>query len=232
MSENIEVSRVIPANPERIFNAWLSGDEHGKMIGSSATYGADGHFTAWDGYITGRTVEQAPYSRIVQAWRTSEFPEGAPDSKLEVLLAPEADGTRVTLKHTNIPEGQSQSYKDGWYEHYLDPMSKYFDSAGSRLRGAGEAMSDAAEKMGEAGEAVTEVMENAVAGVKKTAKKAQSAVKKLVKKAQKALAKGRKKVAKKAKKSAKKAAKPARKAAKKSARKAKKSARASKKKRR
>jgi uncharacterized protein YndB with AHSA1/START domain len=199
VSENIEVSRVIPANPERIFNAWLSGDEHGRMIGSSATYGADGHFTAWDGYITGKTLEQAPFSRIVQAWRTSEFPEGAPDSRLEVRLAPEADGTRVTLVHSNIPEGQGQSYKDGWYEHYLDPMTKYFDSAGSRLRGAGEAMSDAAEKMGEAGEAVGEVVENAVAEVKKTAQRAQSAVKQLVKKAQKVLAKTRKKVAKKAK---------------------------------
>jgi len=218
VSENIEVSRVIPANPERIFNAWLSGDEHAKMIGSSATYGADGHFTAWDGYITGRTVEQAPYSRIVQSWRTSEFPEGAPDSKLEVLLEPEANGTKVTLKHTNIPEGQAQSYQDGWYEHYLDPMTKYFGSAGSKLRGAGEAMTDAAEHVAEAGEAVGEVVENAVEEVRKTAKKATSAVKKLVSKARKALArKPKKKAAKKAKvkakakKAPKKKAKPAKK---------------------
>ncbi len=223
MSENIEVSRVIPANPERIFNAWLSGDEHGKMIGSSATYGADGHFTAWDGYITGRTLEQTPNARILQAWRTSEFPEGSADSKLEVLLSPEGEGTRVTLKHTNIPDGQGQSYKDGWYEHYLDPMSKYFDTAGSKLRGAGEAMSDAAEKMGEAGEAVTEVVENAAAEVRKAAKKASKAVQKLVTKAKKALARKKpKKAAKKVAKAAKKAKKPAKKVAKKAKKAAKK----------
>ncbi len=214
MSENIEVSRVIPANPERIFNAWLSADEHAKMIGSSATAGADGHFTAWDGYITGRTVEQTPHSRIVQAWRTSEFPEGAPDSQLEVLLEPHDGGTRVTLKHTNIPEGQGQSYKDGWSEHYFEPMEKYFGTAGSKLRGAGEAMSDAAEQVAEAGEAVGEVVETAVKEVRKTAKKATKAVKSLVSKARKALArkpakKAGKKLKAKASRPAKKAKRPA-----------------------
>ncbi|MFT3839450.1 MAG: SRPBCC domain-containing protein [Myxococcaceae bacterium] len=199
------MSRVIPANPERIFNAWLSAEEHARIIGSSATAGADGDFTAWDGYISGKTVEQTPHSRIVQTWRTTEFPEGAPDSQLEVLFAEQDGGTLVTLRHTNLPEGQGQSYKDGWSEHYFEPMEKYFGSAGSKLRGAGEAMSDAAEHVAEAGEAVGEVVENAVAEVRKTAKKATKAVKSLVSKARKALArKPKKKAAKKASKAPKK----------------------------
>jgi uncharacterized protein YndB with AHSA1/START domain len=214
VSENIEVSAVIPANPERIFNAWLSADEHAKMIGSSATEGADGNFTAWDGYITGKTLSQEPHSRIVQAWRTSEFPDGAPDSQLEVLLEESDGGTRVTLRHTNIPEGQGQSYKDGWSEHYFEPMEKYFGTAGSKLRGAGEAMTEAAEQVAEAGEAVTEVVESAVKEVRKTAKKATKAVKSLVSKARKALArKPKKKVAAKKKKAVKKKAAPKKKKA-------------------
>lgn len=203
MSENIEVSRVIPANPERIFNAWLSPEEHARMIGSSATSGAGGDFTAWDGYISGKTLEQTPHSRIVQTWRTTEFPEGAPDSQLEILFAEQDGGTLVTLRHSNIPEGQGESYKDGWSEHYFEPMEKYFGSAGSKLRGAGEAMTEAAEQVAEAGEAVGEVVENAVAEVRKTAKRATKAVKSLVSKARKALAR------KPAKKAAKKKAKPA-----------------------
>ncbi len=74
MSETIETSRIIPASPERIFNAWLSAEEHGKMSNGGATYEPDGRFTASDGYIAGKTLEAVPNRRFVQAWRTTEFP--------------------------------------------------------------------------------------------------------------------------------------------------------------
>src|SRR3954471_16695404 len=87
MSESIEVSRVIPATPEAVYKAWLSASEHGQMTGSTATYNeADDTFTAWDGYITGKTLEKQPFSRILQSWRTTEFQEADPPSTLEILL--------------------------------------------------------------------------------------------------------------------------------------------------
>ena len=85
-----------------------------------------GKFTAWDGYISGRTLELEPDQRIVQAWRTSEFAAEAPDSRLEVLLAKVKGGTRVTFIHTNLPDGQSASYKLGWKDFYFKPMKSYF----------------------------------------------------------------------------------------------------------
>src|SRR3954462_11755070 len=101
MSESIEVSRVFPATPEAIYKAWLSASEHGQMTGSTATYNdADDTFTAWDGYISGRTLEKQPFSRIFQSWRTTEFQESDPPSTLEILLHPQEDGTLVKLKHT------------------------------------------------------------------------------------------------------------------------------------
>ncbi len=85
-----------------------------------------GAFTAWDGYISGRTAALKPYTRIVQDWRTTEFPDGSADSKLELILEPVEGGTKLTLTHSNIPEGQADSYKDGWDEYYFIPMRKYF----------------------------------------------------------------------------------------------------------
>ncbi|MBI3740016.1 MAG: SRPBCC domain-containing protein, partial [Chloroflexi bacterium] len=70
--------------------------------------------------------ELKPYTRFVQAWRTTEFPEDSPDSRVEVLLEAVKGGTKLTLKHTNIPEGQADSYKKGWEEFYFEPMKKYF----------------------------------------------------------------------------------------------------------
>jgi hypothetical protein len=204
MSESIEVARVIPASAEVIYKAWLSGEEHGLMVGSTATYDPDDSFTAWDGYISGTTTEKQPYTRFVQQWRTTEFGADDPDSILEVLLAPEGGGTRVTLKHSRIPDGQSQSYASGWVEHYFDPMTNYFQSARSKLHQAGEALSEAGGAVSDAfavagasvqktARQVGESAQEAARQVSKTAKKASSAVKKLVAKAKKTLAKRKKK---------------------------------------
>jgi len=83
-------------------------------------------FTAWDGYISGTTLALEPNRSIKQKWRTSDFPQGAPDSLLEIILEKAPAGTKVTFKHTNIPDGQAESYKDGWTEFYFDPMKAYF----------------------------------------------------------------------------------------------------------
>lgn len=131
-SDSIRLSAVIPADPKVIYEAWMSGKGHGAMTGSGATVTArvGGKFTAWDGYISGTTVELNPGARIVQSWRTSEFAEGDPDSRLEVLLAKVPKGTRVTLVHTNIPAGQGASYRKGWIDFYFTPMKEYFGSRG------------------------------------------------------------------------------------------------------
>jgi len=43
-----------------------------------------------------------------------------------VLLEEASGGTRITLVHNEIPEGQGQQYKDGWRDFYFKPMKKYF----------------------------------------------------------------------------------------------------------
>lgn len=237
MSESIEVSRIVPASAEAIYKAWLSGSEHGQMTGSTATYNdADGTFTAWEGYISGKTIETEPYSRIVQAWRTTEFLETDPDSTLEILLDPQGDGTMVTLRQSNIPLGQGDAYRSGWEENYFEPMIAYAGSARAKLNQAGHAVSEAAEAAGDAiGDAAEQVQKSAnqaARSVRKTAKKAASAVKKFVATAKKKLAarKTKKKAAPKKKVAAKKKKAAPKKAAKKAA--PKKKAKAGKKKRR
>jgi uncharacterized protein YndB with AHSA1/START domain len=165
MSETTTVSRIIPAPAERIFNAWLDAHDHAGMTGAGASAGDDGAFTAWDGYISGRTVGQTPNRRIEQAWRTTEFPAGASDSSLVVDLEEVPGGTRVTLTHSNIPEGQASGYEKGWDEYYFEPMTKYFTSAGSRLKEVGEAIGDAIED-------AEAQLGAAVAAVNKTRKRA------------------------------------------------------------
>jgi activator of HSP90 ATPase len=46
---------------------------------------------------------------------------------LEILFKPEINGTKVTIKHSEIPEGQGKDFKDGWKKFYFEPMKKYFE---------------------------------------------------------------------------------------------------------
>ncbi len=121
------VSDTIPAAPEAVFEAWMSSAGHAAMTGAEATVDprVGGEFQAWDGYISGRTLELEAGRRIVQSWRTTEFADDDPDSQIEVLLAPEGGGTRLTLRHTGVPDGQPD-YEEGWQESYFDPMREYF----------------------------------------------------------------------------------------------------------
>lgn len=118
----------LPAPPEKVFKAWLSSGGHSAMTGSPAQIEprVGGSFSAWDGYITGRTLDLKPYTRIVQSWRAGEFAESDPDSMLEITLEPSKAGTRLTLRHSEIPEGQAESYESGWKEWYFEPMQLHF----------------------------------------------------------------------------------------------------------
>jgi activator of HSP90 ATPase len=128
MKNGFTVWAVIPASVSDIYTAWLSSEGHATMTGNPAHVDSKvgGEFSAWDGYIFGSTLDLDPNRRIVQAWRTNEFPEEAPDSRLEILFEEAAQGTKVTLIHSNIPSDQVDSYRQGWEDFYFKPMKEHF----------------------------------------------------------------------------------------------------------
>jgi len=128
MPDRLEMSIDVPAAPEVIYRAWLDSRTHAEIVGAPAEIadGIGGEFRVWDGYITGRTLELDPPRRIVQAWRTTEFLDSDPDSRLELRLEPLGEGTRLTLLHSEIPKGQGPTYEAGWEDNYFVPLKKYF----------------------------------------------------------------------------------------------------------
>jgi activator of HSP90 ATPase len=122
------LSEEIAAKPASIYQAWLSSKGHTAITGSPANVDGKvgGEFSAWDGYIFGTTLELTPNQRIAQSWRTSEFPDDAPDSHVEVDLEEVTGGTKITITHSNIPADQVDSYRQGWEDFYFKPMKEYF----------------------------------------------------------------------------------------------------------
>jgi activator of HSP90 ATPase len=129
MTEKLKMSVILPVKPDKLYHAWLDSKMHAEFTGDAAHIDpkVGGKYTAWDGYIMGKNLELETPKRILQSWRTTEFPEGAPDSTLEILIEPDGEGSKLTLIHTEIPEGQSEEYKQGWKDYYFAPMKAYFN---------------------------------------------------------------------------------------------------------
>lgn len=117
----------IKARAEAIYSAWLSSEGHSKMTGGLATTTDEvgTRFTAWDGYIEGENLILEPHHRIVQTWRTTQFEAGEEDSEIELLLREIEGETELTLIHRKVPES-GEHYKQGWENHYFQPMRSYF----------------------------------------------------------------------------------------------------------
>lgn len=139
MQNEFTLTVTIHAKAETIYKTWLSSAGHSALTGSPAKIDGtvDGDFAAWDGYIQGMFLELDENKRILQAWRTAEFPPEAEDSIVEILLEEKITGlemprkargysTLLTLKHSNIPKGQADGYKKGWEDFYFKPMREYF----------------------------------------------------------------------------------------------------------
>jgi activator of HSP90 ATPase len=127
-TEKLELETVLPVSAEDAYDAWLNSKEHSSFTGSKAVIKPKegSEFRVWDNYITGQIKELEKGRRILQTWRTDEFPENAEDSVLEVMFDNTKKGCRLLLNHWNIPEGQGERYKEGWEEYYFKPMKEYF----------------------------------------------------------------------------------------------------------
>jgi len=128
MEPGIKLTALFPVSAKRLYDSWLNSNAHSSFTpGKAHIEPRNGsYFSIQNGYITGTNLILQPYGRIVQQWRTSDFPDGAPDSKLEILFEKHNSGTKLTIIHTQLPNGEEKKYEKGWKENYLKPMKKYF----------------------------------------------------------------------------------------------------------
>ena len=136
MPYSFTLTTTIPASARQIYDAWLDSLAHSEMTGGAARMsdapGAE--VSAWDGYISGRNLELIPGRRIVQSWRTTQFTDEHADSIITLTLEELADGTLLTLVHSNVPDDHRSYEEGGWQSNYFEPMQEYF--GGRRKRAA------------------------------------------------------------------------------------------------
>lgn len=131
MAKTVTIVTLLPVRPEIMYRLWMNSRQHSEFTGSPAEIDArvGGTFTALNGYVTGKNLALEAGRRILQAWRTADFPADAPDSELELLMEATTGGTLFTLIHRNLPSTQLDDYRLSWEEQYLQPLKDYIENS-------------------------------------------------------------------------------------------------------
>ena len=142
MKEKVSVTEIrqnvlIPgATPNDVYRALLSSKTHSEITGSKASCSAreGAEFTAWDGYISGKNLELIKGKKIVQEWKTSEWPESYGPSILKISLKKIGNDTELSMVQTRVPSSQAKEYDEGWHDSYWTPMKKYFQKESEKVK--------------------------------------------------------------------------------------------------
>jgi len=126
----LDVSRVIDADPQRLFEAWTDPQmivqwwgaggitcptaEVDLSVGGTyriANEAPDGSVM----WITGTFSRVEPPAALAYTWAMEPVEPHTPVSLVEVTFSPQADGTLVTVRQTEIPSAEAREmHLDGW----------------------------------------------------------------------------------------------------------------------
>ena len=122
---SIKQTATIPASPAEVYEMLMDSKKHSSFTGTKCNISRKigGKYSAYDGYCGGENLELKDGKKIVQTWRSADFPEGH-YSKITYSLAKVKGGTKISFSQTGIPSGQVADLKKGWIEFYWTPMKK------------------------------------------------------------------------------------------------------------
>ena len=127
MALDIEFEFILTAKPERVMQLLTDTGLIRSWSGGVAVLEnkEGGRVEMFDGWVTGNIVKTGA-RELAYTWKTTEWPEGATASEVHYLLADDEAGTKVILKHSNLPdEEERKSHESGWTDYFFDPMEDY-----------------------------------------------------------------------------------------------------------
>lgn len=127
MPANFETRIELFAPRERLYTAWLSGPDQTTITGAPAAVDprVGGLFSLWEGSVTGQIVFLAKDARVAQTWRTHDFGDHMPDSRLELTFAATRTGTRLSVVQDRIPPKLHPQFVYAWTKVYLPALSAW-----------------------------------------------------------------------------------------------------------
>jgi uncharacterized protein YndB with AHSA1/START domain len=125
----LEVSVHIAAKPETVFPYFTDSARYVQWMGSIATVepvpGGAYRVSMRDGVeVVGEFLEIDPPRRLVFTWGWTHDQAVAPGTtRVVVTLEEEAGGTRVVLRHHDLPDDEQRDHHGKGWQMYLDRLS-------------------------------------------------------------------------------------------------------------
>jgi uncharacterized protein YndB with AHSA1/START domain len=130
-TKTITQTVTLPARPTEVYAALMEEKRHAAFTGAPAQIEphVGGTVACYGGYIAGVNVELVPGKRIVQAWRSKDWPKGC-YSLVTFALAPAGRGkTKLSFTHVGVLAGDVKAKSSGWRTHYWEPLQRYLAPA-------------------------------------------------------------------------------------------------------
>ena len=109
-------------SPDTIYELLVDSKQHTNLTGQKASINSKvgGEFSAQSGRVSGINVDLVPGKRVVQAWRSKEFPEGAFSMATFLLKKTKDGGTDLTLIHRGVPKELIPGVEQDWRSLYWE----------------------------------------------------------------------------------------------------------------
>lgn len=121
----------INAAPKAVFDILMSEQKFSAMTGGrKANISSDvgGAVSLFDGAISAINVELVSGTRVVQAWRSNDWPEGI-YSIVRFDLNADGDKTKLVFDQAGHPEAATEMLSGGWHQMYWDSMNAMLSQA-------------------------------------------------------------------------------------------------------
>jgi uncharacterized protein YndB with AHSA1/START domain len=127
-TDQVVLERRIAARPETVFSFFTDRDKWLSWMGKDGefAFAPGGAFRSninADHIAVGEFVALDPYHRVVftWGWLDDAMPVPPGSSTVEVTLAPDGEGTLLTLIHRDLPAPTGAQHFEGW-THYVDRL--------------------------------------------------------------------------------------------------------------
>lgn len=127
MCKTIKQKVTLQAGPAVVYQLLADAKKHSQVTGRKASISRaiGGRFSLLSGDVTGINVDLVPGKRIVQAWRSRQFPIGIYSMASFTLEPTKSGGTLLTLTHRGVPKDLIPQTEDVWRQMYWQKLRKY-----------------------------------------------------------------------------------------------------------
>ncbi len=126
--KKIEQKIIFKASCHKVYEMLMDSEKHAEFTGEEAEISREvgGKIKAYGDYVEGENLELIEDKKIVQKWRSSDFPEGQYSKAIFELK--DVDGKcELNFTQEDVPDEEYEGLKDGWDDFYWNPMKELLE---------------------------------------------------------------------------------------------------------